>query len=261
MYRDEVALLTQYFDPNSTGAAAIAWIDRITRLHNWQLFSRQRGGRPPMGSYATMYFLAALPESQANDAVLNSLCRLAQQAPVNELLQPARGQPAMRRLLAAWLVNAPSRNESVLNDQFSIMVAYELQEALPLAIGVARGDARYLLSNPHARAEAALAIAKFGTANDIATLEMLLANKAEVLPQPASTPDRGNAYSVQIRDVALAAILHLTDQNLQDYGFMRARRLPDKLFDIRSLGMESDERREAAAAQWREWKAAAENGG
>jgi hypothetical protein len=258
MHREEAPLLTQYFEPGPIGAAPVNWDERIIRLHNWQIFSRQRGNRPPLGSYASMYFLASLPESQVSDMALHNLCRLAQQAPVNELLQSTRGQPAMRRLVSAWLVNSPSRNEAVLNDQLTIMTAYELQDALPFAVGIARGDARYVLSNPHGRAEAALAVGKFGTEKDVATLEPLLVNKTELLPQPPPLPGQGQAYSVQLRDVALATLLHLTDQDLKDYGFMRARRQPDKLFDVRSLGMESDERREAAAAQWREWKSAQE---
>ena len=62
-------------------------------------------------------------------------------------------------------------------------------------------------------------------------------------------------HSVQVRDVALANLLHLTGQEPLTYGFLHARSHPQWVFDATSLGMENDEQRDAAAEQWRAWRA------
>jgi hypothetical protein len=60
---------------------------------------------------------------------------------------------------------------------------------------------------------------------------------------------------VQIRDVALVVMLQLTNQNPADYGFIHAQRQPQRLYDLRTLYLQDDEQRTAAAAKWRAWKA------
>ena len=136
------------------------------------------------------------------------------------------------------------------------MMAFELDGALPLALGAARGDAHYPIVDPARRTQAIQIVGRFGTEKDAAALESLLNDTTEFLPQPPVNPAQPSAYSVQIRDVALATMLHLTQQDPKDYGFMRARRHPQTVFDASSLGFESDERRAAAAAKGREWKVA-----
>ena len=55
--------------------------------------------------------------------------------------------------------------------------------------------------------------------------------------------------------MALAALLHLTGQEPLTYGFLHARSHPQTVLDVTSLHMENDERRAAAAEQWRAWRA------
>ena len=50
-------------------------------------------------------------------------------------------------------------------------------------------------------------------------------------------------------------MLHLTGQEPLTYGFLQVRPHPQTMFEPSSLGMENDERRAAAAEQWRAWRA------
>jgi hypothetical protein len=65
------------------------------------------------------------------------------------------------------------------------------------------------------------------------------------------------ATTIQIRDVALIAMLHLTGQSPTDYGFSDVRQPGGQPPDnVTVLGLPNDEARATAAAKWRAWKAA-----
>ncbi len=255
MYREESPLFAEAFGDRETGHVTGILDDRILRLQNLPIPNRPRGANSSMGSWATMYFLGSLPELSMSDEAAVRMAQLGMNPPINEWLQASRGEPALRRLVSAWLVKSPSRREDVLTMQLNLMLTHELSEALPLAIGAARSDGSYPLGSPERRTLAMRLVGRLGSAKDAEALEPLLADRTEVLPRMPVQPGRQAEYSVQIRDVALATMLHLTGQELKDYGFMQVRRHPQALFDVHSLGMASDERRDAAAAQWREWKA------
>ncbi len=69
------------------------------------------------------------------------------------------------------------------------------------------------------------------------------------------------AGTVQIRDVALAVMLQLTDQRPADYGYPNAKlqQVP-KLFQIQTLFRENDQQREEAIAKWHAWRDAKKSG-
>jgi hypothetical protein len=72
---------------------------------------------------------------------------------------------------------------------------------------------------------------------------------------PLQAPQPGQpGPNVQIRDVALVVMLHLTGQRPADYGYPHARLQPQQAFVLESLHCESDEKRAEAAAKWREWR-------
>ena len=92
-----------------------------------------------------------------------------------------------------------------------------------------------------------------GMTEDIDFLESLLDDQTICSSSRVKTKVR----QTQIRDVALAAILHLAKQDLKDYGFDRAQPNSNTVFHANSLGFESDEQREHAIDAWREFSDAA----
>jgi HEAT repeat protein len=165
-----------------------------------------------------------------------------------------RDPNTIRRLVTAWVVGCPNRSESALNERLILIFVYDLKEALPLAAAIAKGGPEYLTVSPALRATAALALGRFGSKTDVDALEPLLDDQS-LYPVPTQNLPQGLVNSVQVRDVALAMLLHLTDQELKDYGYTRARANPQTVFDPTSLGLDNNEQRFAAIAKWRTWKA------
>jgi hypothetical protein len=64
----------------------------------------------------------------------------------------------------------------------------------------------------------------------------------------------GTIRTLQVRDVALAVLLHLTEQEPLTYGYLHAQANPQTVFNVQSLTLENDERRAAAAERWRAWR-------
>jgi hypothetical protein len=253
MQREEAPLLAQVFEsPN--GSREIAWDDHLARLMNWHMASQQGGLRAPLGSCATMFFLGSLPGSRITDPAAGQLVQLAQLPPVGELLGPSRPETTVRRLVSAWIVDCPSRSDRVLQLRLALMVNFRLTEALPLAKSIARHDPEFLTVVPTQRVSALLAVAKLGTANDVPDLEPLLEDRTEYLSKPLANRPQEYQDGVQIRDVALATMLRLTGQEPVAYGYLHVRPHPQSVFDPTSLGMESDDGRDAAAEKWRAWR-------
>ena len=55
--------------------------------------------------------------------------------------------------------------------------------------------------------------------------------------------------NVQVRDVALVVMLHLTGQKPADYGYLHARLQPQQMFHVRTLHAANDQVRADAVGQ------------
>ena len=60
-------------------------------------------------------------------------------------------------------------------------------------------------------------------------------------------------FSAQVRDVALAAMIHIIGQNPRDYGFTELRPHKDYLYAANTAGFGSEERRNRALRKWALW--------
>jgi hypothetical protein len=254
MQRHEAALLASVFNANGDPQEAF-WEERLLRLLQWQVTANSRPTAPPVGSCATMFFLGSVAEGGVSDRSAMYLAQLVQRPPVAQSMPADRGDDPVRRLVIAWVVKCPNQSEAVLQQRLNLALVHKLAEAIPLAFGVAQSDPDFLTTQPATRAVAILAVGQLGKPDDAVKLEPLLDDATVCLPLQAAKP-ADQASSVQIRDVALMAMLHLTGQKPADYGYVHARQQPQQLFDLRTLFVENDAQREAAAAKWREWKAA-----
>jgi hypothetical protein len=150
-------------------------------------------------------------------------------------------------------LNCPNKNELILARRLNLASMIDLKEALPLALAVAGGDPQYASVPPSTRAMAMLIVGQFGNRDDAHRLEPLLADATVCLPLQAQLPGRP-AANVQVRDVALVVMLHLTGQRPADYGYVHARLQPQRMFQLQTLHRENDEQRAAAVAKWKAWR-------
>jgi hypothetical protein len=58
-----------------------------------------------------------------------------------------------------------------------------------------------------------------------------------------------------MRDVALAAALHMSGQNLREYGFNQVQEYAPTVFQVGTLGLEDEEARISAFKKWTQWRA------
>lgn len=153
----------------------------------------------------------------------------------------------LRALMGDWILQSNDPNHAYLG--ITLALRFSLAEGLTAA--------ERLLSNeelqPHILQTAILAIAKFGSEGHCEPLLPLLDHKGVCARQvDASTRI---TYVTQIRDVALATLLHLSGEAPNEYGFSRVKTNPIYPFLPNSLGFADDESRSMAQARWRAYRA------
>jgi hypothetical protein len=254
MQRQEAALLASAFGERPANLPA-AWENRLGRMSQVQMLGG-RSAMPSLASCATMIFLGCGAEMEVSDASVEALAQMIQRTPMAEAMLDGTHRAAVRRLVSAWIVHCPNKSSASLSRRLNLAGIFQLQDALPLALGVAisPGPSR-------SRAEALLVVARLGTREHVEQLEPLLEDAtvcyaaALVGRLPGATP----GMDVQIRDVALVALLQLTGQRPADYGYAAGigRGRPVEI-DVNPamLAPRSAERRGEAIAKWRKWRAA-----
>jgi hypothetical protein len=249
MQRHEGAVLAAVFGASPQPLQGM-WEERLVRLVQWQVNVGDRTVLPQLGTCATMLFLGSLPETDVSERGAVLVENLIQRPPIRENLQAGNYRDAIRRLVVSWIMYCPNQHEVILNRRLYMASMNQLHEALPLALEVARSAGNYASVQPPTRAAAILLIGQLGGAEHVQLLEPLLEDTtlcAAAAPGQALT-------SVQIRDVALVVMLHLTSQRPADYGYVHARMQPEQMFQLQTLSIENDEQRVRALDKWRVWR-------
>jgi hypothetical protein len=173
------------------------------------------------------------------------------QTQVFQLLERAEQRDTLRRMMAAWVARCVKSGNI---PQYPLMVAlqYDLKEStlklgreMLAAANNRRGTSTSTL--PYLM----LAVGKFGDKQDVELLEPLIDNKT--VCHTWHTGKHPEPIKIEVRDVALAVLVHLTGQEHKDYGFELLQRYDRTLFSVHTCGYVENEKREAAMAKWRQW--------
>ncbi len=157
-------------------------------------------------------------------------------------------RPLLLQLLERWVV---MRAESAPDD-FSLQLAlsYELHDT-SLNVGRKLLDASETNRNIQ---HAAIAVGRFGNRqDDFARLQRHVHNKAVCHTWSNAQLKKDGVIEIQIRDVVLVMLLHLTDQDPKQYGFDLLQPNPSTMYHIYTFGFIEAEQREAAHAKWEAW--------
>ena len=254
MQRQEGPLLAAVFGASAPSSEQ-RWEDRLLRLVQWPAAVGDRGASPPLGSCAAVLFLGTATEMAVSDRGAMLVENMIQRSPIREALAADGAQDAVRRLVSGWIIDCPNKNELILARRLNLASVIDLKEALPLALAVAGGDPKYASLPPSIRAIAVLLVGQFGGREHVRHLEPLLEDTTACMMVQAQLPGRP-ATNVQVRDVALVVMLHLTGQRPADYGYVHARLQPQRIFQLQTLHRENDEQRAAAVAKWQTWRRA-----
>lgn len=205
---------------------------------------RQRQQSPSIPAASTAVLLLASLEpvgdvSANTRSLINSLVNESafQRAVLSE------ADPPVRRLLAAWVAEAKDVSASI---RMNIGSRFELPSSVAPALELI--DAQVHGSQLQ---YAVFTIARLGTGEQIPVLEGLLDN-----PTVLSERQRGDdePFTCQVRDVALAGLIHLIGRHPREFGFTQLRPNSNSLYGLNTAGFASDQLRQDAFHKWRLWR-------
>jgi hypothetical protein len=156
----------------------------------------------------------------------------------------SKGEP-LRRILGAWVARTSGSTNAYTGLMLSMQ--YDLREGLEPALNLVRQPG----SQPPFLQFALLVIGRFGDKEHIRLLEPLLENANTVFKQDLN----GQSLRCEVRDVALAVLVHLSGQEPKDYGLSRVQPDAQMLFITSTIGFTTESGRAQAIKKWREWSA------
>ena len=155
---------------------------------------------------------------------------------------PAWGLESFRRLVGAFILEADG--PTAIYQGLKTAMEHSLPEGLASAERIVKGG----YSLPHIRQFAILAVARFGDESHIGDLQLLL-DDDDVCFTRRRTSERVQ-FECQVRDLAMAAILHLVGRDPREFGFRHIQTSEQYVYQPHTVGFDSDEDREAATARF-----------
>ena len=196
----------------------------------------------PLGSIAALLFIGSDPAIPLSDQGALPVGNFVNQQAFNQAISAGPQVKLAEKLLGAWI---RQRTESMAAySNLHLAMRYNLKEGLPPALRLVQKG-----KDPNQLQFAVLAVGKLGTRTDAASVLPALENRAVC----SSYQVNNVTISTEVRDVALAVLLHMTGQTHKDYGFERIQTNPQILFNVHTLGFEKEEQRVKALEKWQNW--------
>ncbi len=198
-----------------------------------------------LGNVATMLFLAADDEVTIGAQTGSAMYSFCYQQSFRNAMQGGESQKMLSKLLGGWI----RRSEDWSAYQGMIMaMQYGLKDGLVPAEKALKANAN---QQPHVRQYSILTIARFGDESHMPLLEGVLEDKTVVSRR---TINKTQQFETQVRDIALATLLHLTKQDHKEYGFPSIQPNAQYVFNPSTLGFNDEEERTKAFDKWTEFR-------
>jgi hypothetical protein len=244
--KSEAGLFLEDVEKNPRGAGD-QLVGRCQELQ--QRFYGLQGGivrQLTLEDLAPLYLVACDPRVQPSPPATSLLSSfLYQQAPRTALTGGSSPSP-FKKLVLAWM-NRQTDDTSVMQMLY-LANNLNLKEGLDLAVRVVR-DRR---AKGLGLATALTTVGKLGDKDQVALLVPFLDDKTVIGPFTLN----GLRGTTEVRDVALAMLVHLTGQSHKDYGYPFADSNAGFKFYAHFLGFGTDQQREQAQRKWKDWSAA-----
>lgn len=208
-----------------------------------------QGDEPELttGAVATVLFVGTDAEIDTNDRSMSYLQSLSYQPALRQAFTAGPRTGAIRKLLSAWIERHAENSGAYGGMQ--VGAYYGLEASLKPAL--------FLVAQPGTQPSmltyACLNVARFGNREHRPQLAALLKNENVCY----RTQRDGKIVEVQVRDVALASLVHLTGQDLEDYGYKNVEPNSRSIYNPSSLAFTEASQRDVALKKWETW--AAEN--
>jgi len=240
---------------SSGPAAAVESVDlRLRQVYQMMTRRNSRQRKPPeMETVAALLFIVGdeglkLPQELADNTYLSSVI---QQASFRQALSEGKHQKPARKLVGCWLVRPTGPR--LAHVKLQLAMQYRIEEGVWLALSMIKQK------NPlggHVQAYAVSVLGQLGGKPYASVLAELLKDETECYRRVVNS----KTYATEIRDVALAWLVHLTGQSLKDYGleqaadaFKQLSQNPRSSFNLHNVGFGEDGGREKALKRWQEW--------
>lgn len=239
MQRAEPDLLAKLADGNRPGFEALN--NRCSEVQQqMQAHSQELG----IGTVTALLFLAVETRADTQQQTSSTIYNFCYQGSFRNSINGGANRDILKRLLGQWIRRG---RDFQAYQGIMLSLQYDLKEGIE--------PARELINNPNMQAQmkqyAVLAIAKLGDRSHMGLIEPLLTDDKSCGIRQMNNVN----INTQIRDVALAGLVHMTGQEFKTYGFDRISMNALYLFDPLSTGFESTEKRDQAFEKWRAFRA------
>ncbi len=245
-YAAERARLLEAADQGAQ-QAAVAFDDRCQQIQDaLRVPGRATERQLSLGSVAALLFVGSDADAVHMQSAMY-VTNFCYQQPFRQAVAAGDNAPILKKLVGKWIRRDFANDSTAAYQTMMLALTLNVREAVEPALTMLNESN----GNPHMRQYAVLVVGKFGVPEDAGRLEPLLAERAVCAQQ--QTGDM-KIIETQMRDVVLAAMVHLTGQKLADYGFNRAQPNGTILFNTATLGFAQEQDREAALAKWESWR-------
>jgi len=225
------------------------FMERCTELRN-AMTARDGAARGEIsvGSVAGLYFVATDPRVTINARWANYLNAFSAREPfATDVASGANSQP-LRDLITAWFDKGLAADPNTNYQNIIMALRLDMPVGLRLAKSLLTKEGQNAMTRPFAM----LAIGKFGDRGDCRLLTPYLEDET-----PCAGFTRGSRRTtIEVRDVALATLVHLTGRSHAGFGFTDVVEDPTFLFNLRSLGFDDPRDRIEAIRAWKALDAA-----
>lgn len=223
--------------------------DRLERI---QLAAQSSGkaAEADLGTVASLLFVAnCCPSGESAELAVYDLSGFLRQDTFALAIQAGPQQDVLRKLLTVWIERARSWEafHAVL-----LAMQYNIPQGLVPARRLLDGDSGDPNESVY-RGFALQTFARFGDASHIPIVEPFLEDTS---PYGGSLSISDKAkYQTQIRDIALATLVFLVDEDPKKFGLNRLKTSSTQVFNTSSVAFEDDTKRAEAMAAWHAYRA------
>ncbi len=246
MIRTEDSLLTAY--EKGSDELPQLFAVRVASLQPHIIGGSNQTNEIPPETMATLLLIGADKISAQNSLVTSQLYSLLNHPTAHLTITTGKHSSILIELLEEWVT---SGNSMMSHYGMTLALKYNLRKAgLQQAKKIISQSQRTTSSSM--LQYAIIAVGKYGDEEHIPLLKSLLDNKTVCHTWSNQALKKDGSIKIQVRDVALAIILHMTGRDPAKFGFKLLRENPETLYYVYTFGFIEEEEREAAHAKWAE---------
>lgn len=206
----------------------------------------------PTASCAALMWLGSNSEIELKRITSTNISDAFDNQRYSELIAEGTYSVYLRRIAGAWMNRSWKNGRSAIAVDRPLLFAmkHQIPEGRLLALRTIESGAKF-----QSMYYSILCVASFGNEDDLKVIEPLLDAPTVLWPvrnesAQKHSPDFASTYTIQSRDVALAAAVHLRKRSPEEFG-SSAQPSSETVFDVYSLGFDTDESRKTAIDSYR----------